>query len=213
MDVDGANGYEGYVVGASLATGDPVWEYQTDVNAQGHVLDDGCGSVWSSGTVLPALGLVVFGTADCDFANTHPLAESMIALHISDGNLAWQYKPARPDPQCDWDFGATPNAGVDATGKALFLGEGSKDGTYYSIDPATGIAAVEDQRRLRWVLRRVHRLHRLRRPPRLRRHRHRRLRALRAQQLQAEAVRSDQPPRHVVARADRRRLRRRARGR
>ncbi len=139
VDVDGATGYEGYVVGASLATGDPVWEYQTDVDAQGHVLDDGCGSVWSSGTVLRALGLVVFGTADCDFANTHPLSESMIALHISDGSLAWQYKPARPDPQCDWDFGATPNAGVDATGKARFLGEGSKDGSYYSVDPATGM--------------------------------------------------------------------------
>ena len=138
VDVDGEAGHRGYVVGASLATGDPVWEYQTDVDAQGHVLDDGCGSVWSSGTVLPALGLVVFGTADCDFANTHPMAESMIALHISDGALAWQYKPARPDPQCDWDFGATPNAGVDAAGTALFLGEGSKDGTYYSVDPATG---------------------------------------------------------------------------
>ncbi len=138
VDVDGAAGYQGYVVGASLATGDPVWEYQTDVDAQGHVLDDGCGSVWSSGTVLPALGLVVFGTADCDFANTHPMSESMIALHISDGSLAWQYKPARPDPQCDWDFGATPNAGVDAAGNALFLGAGSKDGTYYSVDPATG---------------------------------------------------------------------------
>ncbi|HVA02310.1 MAG TPA: PQQ-binding-like beta-propeller repeat protein [Acidimicrobiales bacterium] len=138
VDVDGAAGYGGYVVGASLATGDPVWEYQTDVDAQGHVLDDGCGSVWSSGTVLPALGLVVFGTADCDFANAHPMAESMIALHVNDGAVAWQYKPARPDPQCDWDFGATPNAGVDAAGKALFLGEGSKDGTYYAVDPRTG---------------------------------------------------------------------------
>ena len=56
LDVDGAAGYEGYVVGASLATGNPVWEYQTDANAQGKVLDNGCGSVWSSGTVLPALG-------------------------------------------------------------------------------------------------------------------------------------------------------------
>ena len=138
VDVDGAKGYEGYVVGASLATGDPVWRYQTDANAQGQVLDNGCGSVWSSGTVLPALGLVVFGTSDCDFANAEPLAESMIALGITDGHLAWQYRPARPDPGCDWDFGATPNAGVDRQGTTLFLGEGSKDGTYYSVDPATG---------------------------------------------------------------------------
>jgi len=142
VDVDGAAGYGGYVVGASLATGDPVWEYQTDVDAQGHVVDDGCGSVWSSGTLLPALGLVVYGTSDCDFSNVAPMAESILALHISDGKLAWDYRPARADVECDWDFGATANAGVDAQGNALFLGEGSKDGTYYSVDPATG--------KLRW---------------------------------------------------------------
>jgi len=138
VDVDGAAGYGGYVVGASLATGDPVWEYQTDLNAQGQVAEDGCGSVWSSGTVLPALGLVVYGTADCDFLNTQPMSESIIALRIDDGRLAWQYRPPLPDLDCDWDFGATANAGVDANGNALFLGEGGKDGTYYSLDPSTG---------------------------------------------------------------------------
>ena len=107
VDVDGDKGYGGYIVGASLDTGDPVWQYQTDVDAQGDVLDDGCGSVWSSGTVLPAAGLVVFGTADCDFSNAEPLSESVIALHIHDGHLAWSYRPARPDAKCDWDFGAT----------------------------------------------------------------------------------------------------------
>jgi len=138
VDVDNAAGYGGYIVGANLDTGAPVWQYQTDVDAQGRVLDNGCGSVWSSGTLLPALGLVVFGTADCGFANAAPLAESVLALHITDGKLAWQYRPARPDPQCDWDFGASPNAEIDASGNAVFLGEGSKDGTYYSLDPATG---------------------------------------------------------------------------
>jgi polyvinyl alcohol dehydrogenase (cytochrome) len=138
VDVDGAAGYGGYVVGASLATGDPVWEYQTDADAQGQVLENGCGSVWSSGTVLPASGLVVYGTADCDFSNGEPLAESIIALRVSDGALAWKYRPPNPDIQCDWDFGATANAGVDAGGNATFLGEGSKDGTYYSLDPSTG---------------------------------------------------------------------------
>jgi polyvinyl alcohol dehydrogenase (cytochrome) len=138
VDVDGAPGYRGYIVGASLATGDPVWEYQTDVNTQGAVLDDGCGSVWSSGTVLPALGLIVYGTADCDFSNAEPLAEAVIALHLATGTLAWVYRPPLPGFDCDWDFGATANAGVDAAGNALFLGVGSKDGTYYSLDPATG---------------------------------------------------------------------------
>ena len=138
VDVDGAAGYGGYIVGASLATGAPVWEFQTDANAQGQVQYNGCGSVWSSGTVLPALGLVVFGTADCDFANSQALSESIIALHVDSGQLAWTYRPDLPDLDCDWDFGATPNAGIDAEGAAVFLGAGSKDGSYYSLNPGTG---------------------------------------------------------------------------
>jgi len=143
VDVDGAMGYAGYIVAASLATGDPVWEYQTDVVGDSGVLYDGCGSVWSSGTILPDLGLVVFGTADCDFKNSEPLSDAVIALHIASGQPAWVYRPSLPDLECDWDFGATANAGVDAQGSTTFLGLGGKDGTYYSLDPATG--------QLRWA--------------------------------------------------------------
>ena len=125
---------------ASLKTGDPVWEFQTDVPATGstRVLYDSCGSVWSSGTVLPDLGLVVFGTADCNFLGKAPYAESVIALHIATGTLAWKFHPLGQAPACDDDFGATPNAGLSARGTTTFLGAGSKNGTYYSLDPATG---------------------------------------------------------------------------
>ncbi len=139
VDVDGQKDSHGYAVGASLATGDPVWEFQTDVAVPGGpVVDDGCGSIWSSGTVLPALGLVVFDTADCDFTPNGPYNVAVLAFHITTGQLAWVYKPQLPDLDCDWDFGATANAGVDARGNATFLGMGGKDGTYYSLDPATG---------------------------------------------------------------------------
>jgi polyvinyl alcohol dehydrogenase (cytochrome) len=138
VDVDGARGYGGYVVAANLDNGNPVWDYQTDLNTSGQVLYDGCGSVWSSGTVLPRLGLVVFGAADCHFQNPPPTSESVFALRISDGHLAWIFRPTRADNKCDLDFGATPNAGIDARGDARFLGAGSKDGTYYSLDPSTG---------------------------------------------------------------------------
>jgi len=144
VDVDGQADSHGYVVGASLATGNPVWEFQTDVATPGGpVLDDGCDSVWSSGTVLPALGLAVYGTADCDFYGNEPYADAIMAFHVTTGQLAWVYKPPLPNLQCDWDFGATANAGVNAQGVAYFLGEGGKDGTYYSLDPATG--------QLRWA--------------------------------------------------------------
>jgi polyvinyl alcohol dehydrogenase (cytochrome) len=142
VDVDGARGYRGYVAAAGLDSGRPVWEYQTDVDTTGQILNDGCGSVWSSGTVLPELGLVVFDTADCHFANPPPTSETVFALHIDSGKLAWIFRPSRADKKCDYDFGASANAGVSTDGAATFLGVGSKDGTYYSLDPATG--------RLRW---------------------------------------------------------------
>ena len=140
VDVDGQPRSAGYVVAASLQTGDPDWEFQTDVPAAGssHVLDDSCGSVWSSGTVLPDLGLVTFGTADCDFSGQAPYADSVLALHISTGTLAWRYHALGQAPACDDDFGATPNAGLAPGGRTTFLGTGSKNGTYYSLDPATG---------------------------------------------------------------------------
>jgi polyvinyl alcohol dehydrogenase (cytochrome) len=143
VDEDGQRNAAGYVVAASLVTGDPIWEFQTDVGAKGHVLYDGCGSVWSSGTVLPALGLVVFGTADCNFKGSAPYADAIIALRISNGTLAWRFHPLGHAPSCDNDFGSSANAGVDAAGKISFLGAGSKNGTYYSLNPRTG--------RLRWA--------------------------------------------------------------
>lgn len=138
VDVDGSFGYRGSVVAASLDTGAPVWNFQTDASVDGYFLNDGCGSVWSSGTVLPAQGLVVFDVADCQFSNPPPYNETVFALHIETGSLAWVFRPVRPDPTCDLDFGATPNAGLAPDGTATFLGVGSKDGIYYSLDPATG---------------------------------------------------------------------------
>jgi polyvinyl alcohol dehydrogenase (cytochrome) len=145
VDEDGQPNSGGYIVAASLATGDPVWEFQTDVPAPGsrHVLDDSCGSVWSSGTVLSDLGLVVFGTADCNFLGTAPYSDAVLALHVSDGRLAWEFHPTANPYPCDQDFGASANAGVTRSGVTVFLGVGAKNGTYYSLNPRTG--------RLRWA--------------------------------------------------------------
>jgi outer membrane protein assembly factor BamB len=140
IDEDGQPHSAGAIVAASLQTGDPLWEYQTDVGPDGTVLDNSCGSVWSSGTVLPDLGLVVFGTADCDLSGGVPFADSVLALHIKSGTLAWKFHPLRATPRCDDDFGATANAGVSTAGVTTFLGEGAKNGTYYSLNPRTGRA-------------------------------------------------------------------------
>jgi outer membrane protein assembly factor BamB len=138
VSVEGARERRGYVAAASLRTGEPVWRFETDVDTQGRLLNDGCGSVWSSGTMLPKPGLVVFDVADCHFSNPEPYSESVFALNLRDGTPAWVFRPQRPDLKCDTDFGATANAGITARGVATFLGVGGKDGTYYSLDPRTG---------------------------------------------------------------------------
>jgi polyvinyl alcohol dehydrogenase (cytochrome) len=138
VSVDGQRGRRGYIAAADLLTGNPVWELQTDVSTQGQILNDGCGSVWSSGTLLPREGLVVFDTADCHDTATATLSESVLALSVRTGQVVWQYLPPRIDPLCDLDFGATANAGLGKQGHASFLGVGGKDGAYYSLDPTTG---------------------------------------------------------------------------
>ena len=140
VSADGDRGRRGYVAAASLTTGRPVWVRETDVDLHGRILNDGCGNVWSSGTVLPKPGLVVFDEGDCHFSNPPPLSETVFALRIRDGHLAWIYRPKRHDTRCDLDFGATVNAGITNDGTPTFLGVGAKDGTYYSLDPRTGKA-------------------------------------------------------------------------
>ena len=44
----------------------------------------------------------------------------------------------RVDVGCDYDFGASVNVGVDASGATEFVGAGGKDGTYYALDPRMG---------------------------------------------------------------------------
>jgi polyvinyl alcohol dehydrogenase (cytochrome) len=145
VDEDGQPHSGGYIVAASLDSGEPVWEFQTDVPSVGsrHVLLDSCGSIWSSGTVLPDLGLVVFGTADCNFLGSAPYADAVLALHVTDGRPAWEFHPTANPNACDQDFGASANAGLSRSGVTVFLGVGAKNGTYYSLDPRTG--------RLRWA--------------------------------------------------------------
>lgn len=139
VSVDGEQHERGYVVAATLANGRPDWEYQTDRSVSGKIEDNGCGNVWSSGSILPRQGWVVFDTADCNFLDPPPTSESVFALRVSDGSLVWRYRPYHtPKLQCDWDFGATANVGLGRGTRATFLGVGSKDGTYYSLDPTTG---------------------------------------------------------------------------
>ncbi len=136
--VNGQVGMRGRVIAASLATGDPVWIHELDTSAADRVVNNGCGDAWTSGSVIPATGLLVFGTADCQGTDDFPNSESIIAFRAGDGSIAWSFRPTRPDHGCDFDFGASVNIGLDSSGHASFLGDGGKDGVYYSLDPIDG---------------------------------------------------------------------------
>ncbi len=137
-DTDGQPHERGYVVAANLLTGDPTWIHQTDVNGAGTVLDDGCGGVWSSGTYLPGLDDVVFTIADCNGRNaTSSTAERVLSLDARTGALVWSADVVGTDPGCDFDEVGT-NAGLSTDGRTDFLGAFGKNGTYASLDPATG---------------------------------------------------------------------------
>ena len=150
VSADGESGHRGYVAAANLNNGNPIWRFDTDVDTAGSVQNDGCGGVWSSPSVDFVRRLVFFGVADCHDQGVPPYHERVLALHATDGSLAWVFTPSRlrgvpagQDPPCDFDFGATVNLGSPnpATGAPGFLGVGGKDGTYYRLDPATGAPA------------------------------------------------------------------------
>jgi polyvinyl alcohol dehydrogenase (cytochrome) len=143
VSADGASGFRGYLASADVLTGTPQWIRELDVNAGGHILNDGCGNVWGSPTIIESLGVEIVGVADCHATNQpptnmSPYTEHVLAVNISDGTIFWNFDPGRADPGCDFDFGATANLGANAAGTPTFLGIGGKDGTYYSLDPATG---------------------------------------------------------------------------
>ncbi len=135
---DGQAGERGYIVAASLQTGAPVWIHQTDVNAEGTILDDGCGGVWSSGSYLPDLDDVVFTVADCNDGNVQTTsAERVISLDARTGSVRWTTGVGTRNLTCDFDEVGT-NVGLAPDGRPDFLGAFGKDGRYVSLDPATG---------------------------------------------------------------------------
>jgi outer membrane protein assembly factor BamB len=124
------------------------WNFETNRRPDNTLPNDGCGGVWSSGTVDPVNHLVMFDVADCDFDSPALYSERVFALHLGgpelDGTLAWVFTPPRiisdGSRRCDWDFGATVNLADITTsdGPVHVAGVGGKDGTYYLLNPADG---------------------------------------------------------------------------
>jgi outer membrane protein assembly factor BamB len=133
---DGVTGYGGGFEAINAADGTVAWRFETDPSPAGGGMNRGCGSVWSSAAVDPALHLVYFGTGDCKNDAPPPYHEAIIALDTRTGTPRWVFRPRATD-KCDFDFGASPNL-INLGPGRHFVGLGGKDGTYYLLERSRG---------------------------------------------------------------------------
>src|SRR5439155_2586090 len=106
-----------------------------DVDTNNTILNDGCGGVWTSPTIIERDNVEIVAVADCHFESPPPYNERVLALNIADGSTKWVFFPPRgDDPDCDFDFGATAYLGTALDGTPAFLGICGKDGYCYSLD-------------------------------------------------------------------------------
>jgi quinohemoprotein ethanol dehydrogenase len=106
------------------------------------------GTAWDGMAYDPTLGLVYIGTGNAAPYNLHLAgrrggdelyAASIIAIHASDGTLAWYYQTTPGDR---WDFDSTEKfvlADLEFGGRRrAVLMQAPKNGYYYVLDRATG---------------------------------------------------------------------------
>lgn len=135
-------GRRGGLIALDVRSGKVKWRYEPEAKAKQPA--SGCGGVWGSPVVDTATGLLYFGTANCPAVRDNPKLpmEEITALRAKTGARVWTFRPhqkagAKSYDDKDEDFGATPNLFVDKSGRKV-LGAGSKDGSYYALDPRTG---------------------------------------------------------------------------
>ncbi len=137
--------FRGSIGAFDAATGKSVWNFVTTPDDATSGAGEG---VWSTPAVDPRLGLVYVGTGQNLSPPSGPLADSILAIHLRTGKLAWSHQFNHPDifstadfTGKDADVGASPN--LWSSGGRTMVGVGSKNGTYYAFDRATGKLAWE----------------------------------------------------------------------
>jgi polyvinyl alcohol dehydrogenase (cytochrome) len=128
------------IVAVDLEDGSEIWRLYTD---PGNVPQRWV-TIWSSAAYDPDLGLIYLGTGntnqgsggdedcDCDL----PLADGVLAIDSTTGEIAWFYKLIEEDGARDLDVGGSPNL-FTIDGKDV-VGVGGKSGDYLVLDRATG---------------------------------------------------------------------------
>jgi polyvinyl alcohol dehydrogenase (cytochrome) len=132
--------FQGSIGAWDTRTGKQVWNFVTTPNNATSGAGEG---IWSTPAVDPRLGLLYVGTGQNISQPTGRLADSLLAIRISNGKLAWWSQFTTPDvfgvgnyTGKDADVGASPNL-WSCHGRDL-VGVGQKNGDYHALDAKTG---------------------------------------------------------------------------
>lgn len=134
---DGAQDFRGGVACLDLGTGNVLWKtYFQEEGAHGV-------SVWSTPAIDAKRGLLFVGSGNAYGAPAGTLSDSIVALRMADGSVAWRFQAtsgdafdARGSPGPDADFGASPM--LFHAGARDVVGDGDKAGRFYALDRDTG---------------------------------------------------------------------------
>jgi polyvinyl alcohol dehydrogenase (cytochrome) len=132
--------FKGSIGAFDVSTGRMIWNFFTTPNDATSGAGEG---IWSTPAVDTHLGLLYVGDGQNLNPPSGPLADSILAIHLATGKLAWSHQFNHPDVFStadysgkDADVGASPNLWT-SHGRPM-VGVGSKNGTYYAFDRATG---------------------------------------------------------------------------
>jgi alcohol dehydrogenase (cytochrome c) len=152
----------GYLESRDPETGDVQWRWssvpkpgepgsETWPNAE--AMAHGGGMTWVPSTYDPELKLLYVGTgnpqpviAGKDRKGDNLFTESIVALHIDTGKLAWYFQPSPHDTH-DWDAVETPvliDGQIDGKPRKL-LAQASRNGFFFVLDRTNGKDVVTSQ--------------------------------------------------------------------
>jgi polyvinyl alcohol dehydrogenase (cytochrome) len=133
--------FRGSIGAWDAATGKQAWNFFTTPNDSTSGAGEG---IWGTPAVDTTRGLLYIGTGPNLSQPPGPLADALLAIDYKTGTLKWSHQFNQGDifsrasnfsgPNAD--IGASPN--LWTAGGRDFVGAGSKNGTYYALDRATG---------------------------------------------------------------------------
>lgn len=150
----GEFGIRGFLASYNAETGKQEWKFDTipGPSETGHetwkndAWKTGGGPTWVTGSYDPSLGLIYWGVGNASpdyVGEVRPgdnlFTDSVIALHASNGKLAWYFQ-FTPHDEHDWDSNQTPilaDAIINGQSRKVICWA-NRNGFYYVLDRTTG---------------------------------------------------------------------------